>query len=155
MPAAVIGGVIAGVGAIGASAISSSAQKKAAKTAAAAQQQAVDHSLEIAKNQEALFREIYGKNTANFQPYLNSGYGAQARAMDLLGIEPMTAEQFLKRNQPATTPTTGTPTTGTPATTNPGSSLNQQAEQAVAAGANPLAVAVRIVKSRIEGGMTY
>lgn len=79
MPAAVVGGVIAGAGAIGAAAIGSKAQKKAANQAAQAQTDAT------AQN-NALQKEIYGKNAQTLAPYINSGYGATSAINALLGL---------------------------------------------------------------------
>lgn len=127
----VAGAIIGGVAAIGGGLMAASATKKAAKSAAATQDKATAAELEIAKNQEQLFRDIHKDNQINFQPYLTSGYGAQAVAQQLLGLKPMTADQFNRgewyvpgsvdyRTPPApATPTTGTPTTGTPTTGTP------------------------------------
>lgn len=171
MPAAVIGGVIAGVGAIGAAAISSSATKKASKTAAAAQEKATDSQLQIAQGQQDLYREVYAQNKETLNPYVQSGYGAQAVVEQLLGLKPLTASQFNNgdwytpgtvdynkggaRTAPATpaptTPTPTTPATPTPTGTPAGSfahnndnDLAQQAQDAIAAGANPALVRARM-----------
>lgn len=69
MPAAIIGGVIAGAGAIGAAAISSNAQKKASQQATKAAQTATDQNI-------ALQRDIYGQNKGVLSPYV--GVGTQA-----------------------------------------------------------------------------
>lgn len=79
MPAAVIGGVIAGAGAIGAAAIGSKAQKKAAKAASQAQTQA-------ASQNNALQREIYDRNTANLAPFMSRGNIAGETYNALLGL---------------------------------------------------------------------
>lgn len=69
MPAAVIGGVIAGAGAIGAAAIGSSAQKSAANKAAQTAQ-------DTTAQNNALQREIYGSNKDILNPYVQTGYKA-------------------------------------------------------------------------------
>ena len=120
--AAVIGGgaVIAG------SSMSSHAQKQAAQTEAQTQAQS-------SADQLAMLKQLYQTNTANETPYLNAGYGALATQEQLLGLKPMTADQFnsgdwykpgtVQYQQPTPTPatpgTTGTPATGTPGTTPP------------------------------------
>lgn len=81
MPAAVIGGAIAGVGSIGAAAIGAKAQSKAAKTAANAQ-------IETAAQNNALQREIYGKNEGYLSPYVGRGNQAGDAIMELLGFDP-------------------------------------------------------------------
>jgi type II secretory pathway pseudopilin PulG len=115
---AAIGTAVVG---IGGSVLSANAQKKATQQAAQAQSQS-------SAEQLALLKDLYGQNTANFAPYMNSGYGAQAVAEQLLGLKPLTATQFNNGEwyQPGTvnystpTPATSTPTpgtTGTPITT--------------------------------------
>lgn len=153
MPMAVVGGVIAGVGAIGAAAISSKAAKSAAKTAAAAQEKATDSSLQIARIQEQLFRDIHKDGVKTHTPYLESGYGAQAVLNQLLGLKPLTADQFNKGEwftpgkvdysvpaqvtaQPAPAPV--------PASTNVAPNLQEQAIAAINAGADPLMVQARM-----------
>ena len=81
MPAAVIGGAIAGVGAIGAAAIGSSAQKKAANQAAQTAQDTT-----TANNQ--LAREQYAQNAAVLSPYINRGNQAGSMYGALLGLQP-------------------------------------------------------------------
>ena len=85
MPAipAVIGAAVS----IGGGLLSASAQKKAAKAGAQAQQQS-------SAEQIAFMKDIYAKNTTNEQPFLNSGYGALSVANQLLGLKPLTADQF-------------------------------------------------------------
>lgn len=80
MPAAVIGGVIAGAGAIGAAAIGSGAQSKASNQATQAAQYATDQNA-------ALQRDIYGQNKGILAPYVQSGYGANALLNGFLGVE--------------------------------------------------------------------
>jgi hypothetical protein len=65
MPPAVIGGVIAGVGAIGASVIGSKSNSKAIGKASDAQSAA-------SAEATALQREIYNKNVGYQTPYLNT-----------------------------------------------------------------------------------
>lgn len=158
MPAAVIGGVIAGAGAIGAASISSSAAKKASKTAAAAQEKATDSSLQIAQIQEKLFRDIHKESVEAHQPYLESGYGAQSVVMQLLGLKPLSAKDFNSGQwyepgrvdytpppapaQPA--PAQPAPMTPAPATPAP-ASLEEQATAAIRGGADPLAVKARLI----------
>ncbi|HWV59146.1 MAG TPA: hypothetical protein VN034_00715 [Sphingopyxis sp.] len=79
MPAAVIGGVIAGAGAIGGAALSSKAQKKAASTAANAQ-------LDATAQNNALAREQYGLNQAALAPWQQRGNAAGTAVNALLGI---------------------------------------------------------------------
>ena len=81
MPASVIGGAIAGVGAIGAAAIGSSAQKKAANQAAQTAQDTT-----TANNQ--LAREQYAQNAAVLSPYINRGNQAGSMYGALLGLGP-------------------------------------------------------------------
>jgi len=75
MPAAIIGGVIAGAGAIGAAAINSSASNSAAGavTNAAAQS-------------NALQSQIYDSNKALAQPYINAGADALTGLEGFLGL---------------------------------------------------------------------
>lgn len=91
MPAAIIGGAIAGVGAIGAAAIGSKAQKKAAQTAADATAQAT------AEN-NALQREIYGSNKQTLDPYIQSGYSANNAIAALLGTGGTPADKTAYEN---------------------------------------------------------
>lgn len=79
MPAAVVGGVIAGAGAIGGAALSSKAQKKAAKTAANAQ-------LDATAQNNALARERDAKNEAALAPWQQRGNTAGNAVNALLGI---------------------------------------------------------------------
>lgn len=79
--------VVGGVATIGGSILSSKSQKKAANRATEAQK-------ESSAEQIALLREQYAQNTANMKPFLESGYGAQAVQMQLLGLKPLTAQQF-------------------------------------------------------------
>ena len=81
MPAAVIGGAIAGVGAIGAAAIGSSAQKKAANKAAQTAQDTT-----AANN--ALQMQIYNQNAAVLSPYISRGNQAGSMYGALLGLQP-------------------------------------------------------------------
>ena len=96
MPAAVIGGVIAGAGAIGGAALSSKAQKKAAKTAANAQ-------LDATAQNNALAREQYGLNQAALAPWQQRGNAAGTAVNALLGIGQMAPAN---NNGPAPTPAT-------------------------------------------------
>lgn len=79
MPAAIIGGAIAGVGAIGAAAIGSSASKKASQTAAQAAQDATTQN-------NTLARDIYGQNKEILSPFLNRGNAAGGAINALLGL---------------------------------------------------------------------
>lgn len=79
MPASVVGGVIAGAGAIGAAAIGSSAQKKSANQAAQTAQDTT-----TANNQ--LAREQYAQNAAVLSPYINRGNQAGSMYGALLGV---------------------------------------------------------------------
>lgn len=94
MPAAVIGGVIAGAGAIGGAALSSKAQKKASKTAANAQ-------LDATAQNNALAREQYGLNQAALAPWQQRGNAAGTAVNALLGIGQMAPAN---NNGPAPTP---------------------------------------------------
>jgi len=96
MPAAVVGGVIAGAGAIGGAALSSSASKKATKTAAQAQNDAT-----AANN--ALAREQYGLNQAALAPWQQRGNAAGQAVNALLGIGQMAPAN---NNGPAPMPAT-------------------------------------------------
>jgi hypothetical protein len=96
MPAAVVGGVIAGAGAIGGAALSSKAQKKAAKTAANAQ-------LDATAQNNALAREQYGLNQAALAPWQQRGNAAGTAVNALLGIGQMAPAN---NNGPAPTPAT-------------------------------------------------
>lgn len=73
MPAAIIGGVIAGAGAVGAAAIGKSASNKAADTAAQATNNAADQAAAAQQQQIALQREIYDKNAALLDPFVKMG----------------------------------------------------------------------------------
>lgn len=86
MPAAVIGGIIAGAGAIGAAAIGASAQKKASQQATQAAQDATTQN-------NALQREIYASNRDTLSPFYQSGYGATSMINALLGIPQQQAPQ--------------------------------------------------------------
>lgn len=136
---------------IGGAILTSNAQKSATKTAVAAQTASSDQ-------QQALLQQIYQQNTQNEQPYLNSGYGALSVQNQLLGLKPMTADQFNSGqwympgtvNYGTTPPATGTGTppatgTGTPpaAATNP-ITVAQHAQQAIAAGADPQMISARM-----------
>lgn len=79
MPAAVVGGAIAGAGAIGGAALSSSASKKASKTAAQAQQ-------DTAAQNNALQQQIYNQNKATLSPFVNTGTSASNAINALLGL---------------------------------------------------------------------
>lgn len=80
MPPAVIGGVIAGVGAIGASVIGSKANSKAIG-------QASDAQAEAAREATALQKQIYQQNVGYQTPYLNTGNAAMAQINALLGLQ--------------------------------------------------------------------
>lgn len=73
---ALIGGTVA---AVGGSAISASSQKKAANKAA-------DVSLQTAQENNALSREMYGKNEAYLSPYIQSGQAAGGYLNAFLGL---------------------------------------------------------------------
>lgn len=66
-----IGAIIDGVASIGGAVLGASSTKKAAKTAANAQLQATE-------SNNALARDLYNRNTANFTPYMQSGRNANA-----------------------------------------------------------------------------
>lgn len=80
MPAAIIGGVIAGAGAIGAAAIGSGAQGRASDRATQATQNAT-------RENNALYRETRDQNTARLTPYVNTGYAANNAINALLGLD--------------------------------------------------------------------
>ena len=65
MPPLAIAG-LAAVATIGGAVIGAKAQSKAAN-------QASDAQLQVANQNNALVRELYGQNTANFSPYMQSG----------------------------------------------------------------------------------
>lgn len=75
MPAAVIGGLIAGAGAVGSAVIGSNASKKAAQ----AQTQSVDQAT-------ALQREMWQKQLELQKPFYDAGIAGQNRLLDLLGL---------------------------------------------------------------------
>jgi hypothetical protein len=75
MPAAIIGGVIAGAGALGAAAISSSGASSAAQTEANA-----------AAQSNALQSQIYDSNKALAQPYIGAGNAALSELEGFLGL---------------------------------------------------------------------
>lgn len=75
MPAAVIGGAIAGIGAIGSAVIGSNAADKAASTQAAAADQATQ-----------LNRDIYNQNRADLAPWRQTGGSALAMLANGLGL---------------------------------------------------------------------
>lgn len=79
MPAAVIGGVIAGAGAIGAAAIGKSASNKAAQTAADASDRASNAAAQVQ-------RETYAENKAALAPWQSGGLAANALINASLGI---------------------------------------------------------------------
>jgi hypothetical protein len=95
MPPAVIGGVIAGVGAIGASVIGSKSNSKAIGKASDAQSAA-------SAEATALQREIYNKNVGYQTPYLNTGNAAMAQINALLGLQ-------VPQAAPIAQPTQGNP----------------------------------------------
>lgn len=100
MPPAV---ALAGIGAaasIGGAVLGSKAQKKAANTAAAAQQRATDQN-------NALLRELYGRNTQNFQPYMATGREAMGQINDFLGLRGEPQQPQLYGGQPGVTPSNG------------------------------------------------
>lgn len=78
MPPAVIGGAIAGVGAIGSAVIGSSAASKAAK----AQTQAADAASQTQ-------RDIFERQTELQEPFRQGGLTAQNRLLTLLGLSPV------------------------------------------------------------------
>ncbi len=91
MPPAIIGGAIAGVGAIGGAVIGAGAASSAAKSAA-----------RTAAANNALQREQYQANTANIQPFMDRGNDAGERINALLGLpsgEPVDWESYV-REQP-------------------------------------------------------
>ena len=75
MPAAVIGGAIAGVGSVASAAIGSSAASKAANASAAA----ADKSAAVQQN-------IYNQNAATLSPYVQAGLPATQTINALLGL---------------------------------------------------------------------
>lgn len=77
LSAAAIGGIAAGVGAVGGAAISANAARSAANTQAGA-----------ARDASAVQREMFDISTAQQQPFIQSGYGANDTLSRLLGINP-------------------------------------------------------------------
>ncbi len=75
MPVAIIGGLIAGAGAIGGALISSHATSSAANTAA-----------QTAASDNALQEQIYNSNKALAQPYINAGNSAEDELSGFLGL---------------------------------------------------------------------
>lgn len=84
MPPAVAAAGIAAAATIGGAVISSSSQKKAAK-------QASDAELKMAQQNNALAREFRAENTANFQPYLQSGNRANSLIDSFLYASPQSS----------------------------------------------------------------
>ncbi len=84
MPPAIIGGAIAAVGAVGGAAISAGAAGKASKQAAATE----------AANQARL-AEVYQKNTANIDPFMQRGNAAGDAINSILGLP--TAQPSLEK----------------------------------------------------------
>lgn len=82
MPPAIIGGVIAGAGAIGGAVIASNGAKSAANASAAA----ADRSSEVQQ-------QIYGQNKTTLQPFVNTGTAAMGNINALLGIAPTQTAQ--------------------------------------------------------------
>lgn len=77
MPPVLIAGGIAAAGAIGGAALSAKAQKKAANKAA-------DTSLQVANQNNALTKEIYGQNKETLSPFVNTGTQASGQINALL-----------------------------------------------------------------------
>jgi hypothetical protein len=114
MPA--IPAAIMAVATVGGALITSGASKSAANTQAQATQQSATQQIDLLK-------QLYASNTANETPYMNAGYGALAAQEQLLGLKPMTSDQFnsgdwyvpgsVDYSHPSTptAPTTGTGTT--------------------------------------------
>lgn len=75
MPPAVIGGAIAGVGALGGAAIMSSSAKKAARTQAEAANQAA-----------AVQKQMFERQVELQEPFRQAGIAGQNRLLDLLGL---------------------------------------------------------------------
>ncbi|WP_114227042.1 MULTISPECIES: hypothetical protein [Sphingomonas] len=125
MPQIAIGAAVAGLGSIAGAAISSHATTKAANTAAAAQQQATDSQLQIANQEQQLWKDNHAEAVKNLTPWMDSGTVAQQRVMDLLGLQSPTSLKTASMNamQPAATPTATTPT-GATATTGAGAGVN-------------------------------
>lgn len=82
MPPAIIGGAIAGIGAIGAAAIGSKASSKATQAA----QQGNDQAM-------AMQRDIYNQNAATLSPYVQAGLPATGAINALLGLTPTQSYQ--------------------------------------------------------------
>lgn len=94
MPPAIIGGVIAGVGAIGAAKIGSNATKSAAATSAAATDQAAQ-----------VQKDIYNQNAATLSPYAQAGLPATAQINALLGLSPSQPAQSYQQQSYQAQPT--------------------------------------------------
>ena len=77
MPPAVIAAAVGGAAALGGAVISSNATSKATKAATAANEQ-----------NNALAREQRAADQANFQPYLDAGYGSLEELMRAVGVTP-------------------------------------------------------------------
>lgn len=89
MPAAVVGGVIAGAGALGSAAIGASAAKKASKAV----------SRDNAAN-NALQEKIYNQNTQNIDPFMQRGNAAGDAMNAILGLPTYQAPQPANSNAP-------------------------------------------------------
>jgi hypothetical protein len=128
---AVIGGaVIAGGASIAAGSMASHAQSKAADTAA---QTAANNTA----SNNALTEKIYGENASRLDPYSTMGLSAGNEYMGLLGVP--TSSPTTSALGTVTPPATGTSALGT----HNNSSIAQQAQAAIAAGADPTAVRTR------------
>lgn len=96
MPPAVIAGVGAAAS-IGGAVIGAKSAKKAASTAADAQ-------VTAARETNALARDIYGRNSANFQPFMQSGQRANALLDAFIHGGPVNYPQPANGNAPQAAP---------------------------------------------------
>ena len=93
MPAALIGPIVGGALSIGGAVIGGNAQKKAANTAA-------DTSLQVAQQNNALAKDIYGQNKQALSPFMNRGNAAGDQINALLGLGGQQQQQYTTQPMP-------------------------------------------------------
>jgi hypothetical protein len=127
MPPVVIAGGIAAAGAIGGSLLANSAQKKANNQAAQTQNNATNAQLQLGRESMGLNREIYDKNTALLNPYVQRGNVAGDSINALLGL-PSTPAAAEPRAQSSARPAPQPPS-ASPASPMPGAIPAQPGQQ--------------------------
>lgn len=152
---AVIGAAVVGAGATVASgAMASHAQSKAADQASATQQQ-------VASENNQLARDTYAQNASRLDPYSQMGVAAGDAYMGLLlgdkngkadgsgwATAPSAASVATPAPNNALAPFGGLPSTPTGSALSP--VVAQQAQQAIAAGADPAAVRARAASMGVQ-----